>query len=75
MRWPLAMHSGNTVWICGPHRGAKHDTTIFKENSKQQLEENEMAEGEKGCIDADWIRSKEDCATVKEHREKGRLRN
>ena len=71
----ISIFSGDIVWVYGPHRGAKHDITIFKENLRNKLDNGEMIEGDKGYIDGNWIRSKEDYSTVKERREKGRLRN
>ena len=78
MRYEVAISifSGDIVWIYGPHRGGKHDLTIFREKLMLLLEEGEMVEADQGYVgEADWIRAKEDYQTVKERREKGRIRN
>lgn len=72
----ISIYSGDVVWVCGPHRGAKHDLTIFREKLKHMLNEGEMVEADKGHVgEADWIRTKLDYETVKERREKGRARH
>lgn len=72
----ISIYSGDIVWVYGPHRGAKHDLTIFREKLKEKLDEGEMVEADKGYEgEPDWIRSKEDYSTRDERREKGRVRN
>lgn len=71
----ISVFSGDIVWIFGPHRGAKHDITIFREKLLHMLEEGEMVEGDKGYIgESDYIRARDDYSTVRERREKNRLR-
>ena len=42
----VSIYSGDIVWLHGPHRGAKHDITIFKEGLQNALEEGEMVEAD-----------------------------
>ena len=44
----ISIYSGDIVWIYGPHRGSKHDLSIFRENLMNRLEEGEMVEADKG---------------------------
>lgn len=70
----ISVFSGDIVWVCGPHRGAKHDPTILREKLMHPPEEGEIVEADSGCVgEADWIRARDDCATVHERREKNRL--
>ena len=72
----ISIYSGDIVWVYGPHRGAKHDLTIFREKLKTMLDEGEMVEADQGYIgESDWIRAKYDYETKGERREKGRIRN
>lgn len=71
----ISIHSGDIVWVHGPHRGAKHDLTIFRESLKLKLEVGEMVEADKGYTgEADWIRAKEDCLNEIDRKEKDRIR-
>jgi len=72
----ISIFSGDIVWIYGPHRGSKHDLTIFREKLMTMLEEGEMVEADLGYTgEADWIRTKDDYSSREERREKGRVRN
>ena len=71
----ISIYSGDIVWVHGPHRGGKHDITIFRENLKHALEEDEMAECDQGYIgEGNHIRVRDDYTTEEERREKTRLR-
>jgi len=42
----ISIFSGDIVWINDPHRGGKHDLTIFRESLMQLLEEGELVEAD-----------------------------
>lgn len=71
----MSVFSGNIVWVCGPHRGSKHDLTTFREKIKGVLEQGEMAEGDKGCAgEPDTVRAKDDHRSKAERKEKDGFR-
>jgi hypothetical protein len=72
----ISIYSGDIVWVYGPHRGSKHDLSIFREKLKFLLDDGEMVEADKGYVgEPDHIRSKYDYATREERKEKDRIRN
>ena len=71
----ISIFSGDIVWIYGPHRGGKHDLTIFREQLLAKLEEGELVEADQGYRgEATWIRVRDDYSTKAEKREKDRIR-
>ena len=44
----ISVWDGNLVWINGPHRGGKHDLTIFREGLKHMLVDGKMAIADRG---------------------------
>jgi hypothetical protein len=68
-------HSGDIVWIYGPHRGGKHDVTIFLETLQLMLEENEMVETDAGYTGhKELIPNRNDYLSEAEKKEKSDLR-
>jgi hypothetical protein len=51
----MSVHRPQCVWISGPHRGGKHDLTIFREGLKQKIEEGKLA-----IVDRGYVTSKPD---------------
>ena len=47
----ISIFSGDIVWINGPHRGGKHDLTIFREKLRKLLAKGEMVEADAGYRD------------------------
>lgn len=71
----MSIFSGDIVWIHGPHRGGKHDITIFREKLLHKLQDGEMVEADQGHKgEADWIRVREDYCTKEEKKEKNWIR-
>ena len=71
----ISVFSGDIVWIYGPHRGGKHDLTIFHECLMGMLEEGEMVEADAGYMgEADFIRMKLDYTTKEDLMEKEQIR-
>lgn len=72
----ISIYSGDICWVNGPHRGAKHDISIFREALKGLLDEGEMVEADQGYIgESDKIRIRDDYTNNGEKRDKQRLRN
>ena len=72
----ISIFSGDIVWIYGPHRGGKHDITIFKEKLKDMLEEDEMVEADRGYKGlCEFIRTNFDYESAAEGMEKSELRS
>lgn len=71
----ISIYSGDIVWIYGPHRGGKHDVTIFLEALQLMLEENEMVETDAGYTGhKELIRNRNDYLSEAEKMEKSDLR-
>ena len=71
----VSIYSGDIVWIYGPHRGAKHDLTIFRSKLKQMLGPLEMVEADNGYRgEAEFIRIRDDSLSKKESIEKDIVR-
>lgn len=67
----VSIFSGDIVWICGPHRGSKHDPIIFREALKRLLDEGEMAEADQGHAGKpEHLRVRDDCGTKAEKKKR-----
>lgn len=44
----LSIFTAKCVWISGPHRGAKHDLTIFREGLKAQIQPGKLVIADRG---------------------------
>ena len=71
----ISIYSGDIVWVYGPHRGGKHDLTIFREALKHMLDDGEMVEADKAYIgEGKFIRLPLDAQSTMEWSEKNNLR-
>jgi hypothetical protein len=75
----VSIYSGDIVWIYGPHRGSKHDKTIFDSFLQKMLAEGEQVEADAGYAfhgvsSNPFIRSRDDFGSDEERKEKSELR-
>lgn len=77
----VAIHENKCVFIDGPHRGGKHDITIFRERLKQMIPEGKFVTADRGFQSSRpdegmlAIPNNQDSSVLKSYKSRAQLRH